>query len=111
MATDLLADFDFAPFSDRQCSGIAELLKAVGHPVRLRVIDTLAHGEICVGDLALAIGEKQAIVSQQLKILRMVGLVKNERRAGKAIYSLNNQHLYDLLSCMHRCACSQFPEE
>ncbi len=111
MATDRLPDFDFEPFTDRQCDGIAELLKAVGHPVRLRVIDTLARGEICVGDLALSIGEKQAIVSQQLKILRMVGLVKTERRAGKAFYRLDNQHLYDLLSCMHRCACSQFPEE
>lgn len=111
MATDVLPESDFAPFTNRQCDGIADLLKAVGHPVRLRVIDTLARGEICVGDLALAIGEKQAIVSQQLKILRLVGLVKTERRGGKAIYSINNPHVFELLSCMHRCACSQFPAE
>jgi DNA-binding transcriptional ArsR family regulator len=92
-------------FTTEQAREIAEILKAVGHPVRLRIVEYLAVGELCVGDLAEKISEKQAIISQQLKILRMVGLVKTERRDGKSFYRINNPHLYELLNCMQRCVC------
>ncbi|MCZ7586034.1 MAG: metalloregulator ArsR/SmtB family transcription factor [Deltaproteobacteria bacterium] len=93
------------PFDDTQSRTISEVLKAVGHPIRLRIVDELARKERNVGELAEILGEKQAIVSQQLKILRMVALVQTERREGKSYYSLANPHLVDLLGCMRRCVC------
>lgn len=105
----MVAEYAFDPFTENQCAGISELLKAVGHPIRLKIVDTLARGEQSVGELAEHVDEKQAIISQQLKILRMVGLVKTDRREGKSYYSISNPHIFDLLSCMHRCACTQFP--
>jgi DNA-binding transcriptional ArsR family regulator len=50
--------------------------KAVGNPVRLRIVAALCEGEENVGGLAERLDLKQAIVSQQLRILRMSGLVK-----------------------------------
>jgi len=91
------------PFTEEQSKEIAEILKAVGHPVRLRIIDALSIEEICVGQLAEMLEQKQAVVSQQLKTLRLVGLVKSKRRCGKSYYSLNNPHLLELLKCMRRC--------
>ena len=94
-------------FTLEQSRGIAEILKAVGHPIRLRIVEQLAFSEQCVGDLAEKVDEKQAIISQQLKILRLVGLVKIDRRDGRSFYSINNPHLHELLDCMRRCVCAE----
>ncbi len=92
-------------FSETQSEKISEILKAVAHPVRLRIVDELSRRETCVGDLARELDQKQAVISQQLKTLRLVGLVKTEKRDGKSFYSLNNEHLIELLGCMRRCVC------
>ena len=94
-------------FTADQARNISEILKAVGHPIRLRIVEHLALTEQCVGDLAEKIDEKQAIISQQLKILRLVGLVRTDRREGKSFYRINNPHLHELLGCMRRCVCSE----
>lgn len=92
-------------FSKDQAIYYSEMLKALGHPIRLRIIDILSQGEMCVGDLAENLGEKQAIVSQQLKILKMVGLLNLDRRSGRSYYSLPNDNLVDLLGCIRQCNC------
>ncbi len=92
-------------FNEGQSEEISEILKAIGHPVRLRIVDVLSRHETCVGDLAEKLEQKQAVISQQLKTLRLVGLVKTEKRGGKSYYSLNNPHLLELLGCMRRCVC------
>jgi ArsR family transcriptional regulator len=81
----------------------ADILKAIGHPVRLQIIDILAGGERNVGDLETIVEVKQAIVSQQLKILRLSRLVEVDRREGKAFYRLAEPHLKDLMRCLRKC--------
>ena len=57
----------------------------------------LSHGELCVSDIAAALGMTQSAVSHQLKLLRMANQVK-ARREGKSIYySLDDQHVIDIL--------------
>ena len=91
-------------YFDRDAAGkYAEILKAIGHPVRLQIIDILTCGERCVGELENLTDCQQAIVSQQLKILRMAGLVRAERRDGKAYYHLEEVHLKDLMRCLRNC--------
>jgi len=81
----------------------SETLKALGHPVRLRIIDLLDNCEQCVGDIANELNVGSAIVSQQLKILRLSGLVRVERRDGHSYYSLAVPELSRLLSCLKTC--------
>ena len=90
-------------FSIEQSRDVSEILKAVAHPLRLRIIDNLEKGELCVGEIAQRTGKGQAIISQQLKNLRMVGLVKVQRRGGKSYYCIDNTEVNDLLSCLRRC--------
>jgi len=45
----------------------AEVLKAIAHPVRLQIVELLQAEEMCVGDIAEALGGKQDITSQQLR--------------------------------------------
>lgn len=83
----------------------AQILKAVGHPVRLLIIDILAQGEKNVGELQELCRVKQAIISQQLKILRLTGLVGYERKNGRTYYRLLEINLKDLLKCLRNCQC------
>jgi len=63
----------------------AELIKAMAHPVRLRILEILAHEECCVCHLTTVLGKRQAYVSQQLMILRDAKLVV-DRREGVVVY-------------------------
>lgn len=91
-------------FDEERAKKYAEILKAVGHPVRLRLVDILAnHGDRTVSELSEILGVPQAIVSQQLRILRLNGLVKATRKGGNAFYSNAEPHLRDLLDCLRSC--------
>jgi len=81
----------------------AEVLKAVAHPLRLRIVATLCRGAEHVNALAEALGVPQPIVSQQLRILRSHGLVAATREDGFAWYRLAEPALRDLVCCMERC--------
>ena len=83
---------------------VSDVLKAVAHPVRLGIVAVLCEGEANVGTLARLLRQPPAIVSQQLRILRMHHLVAAERRGGRSIYSLLEPQLRQLVSCMEHCA-------
>jgi ArsR family transcriptional regulator len=79
---------------------VAEMLKALGHPLRLRIVAQLSDGDQNVNTLAEALDAAPAIVSQQLRILRMSGLVAAERTNGQAIYRITEPRIFRLLNCM-----------
>jgi ArsR family transcriptional regulator len=90
--------------TDRDRAGqIAEVLKAVAHPLRLRIVALLCEGKMNVTALAEGLDASQAIVSQQLRILRSHGLVAASREGGFATYHLVEQNLRGLVRCMERC--------
>lgn len=92
----LVADATFA-------LNIAEVVKALANPARLRIVSLLCEGEENVGGIAAGLGLPQAIVSQQLRILRLHGLVESTREDGFAVYRLAEPRLRDLLHCLENC--------
>jgi DNA-binding transcriptional ArsR family regulator len=85
----------------------AETLKAVAHPVRLRIVDLLGHcREMCVGDLVAALDAKPAITSQQLGLLKDRGVVACRREGNRVYYRLANPNLLRVLDCI-RDHCSR----
>jgi len=62
------------------------LLRVLAHPVRLRLLWLLCEQEMHVNSLAGKLGKGQAIISQQLRILRIAGLVETSRVRGFAYY-------------------------
>lgn len=64
---------------------MASAYKLLGEPTRLRIMLSLMIGEMCVCDLAAALDSTPSAISQQLKLLRMTGLVQS-RREGKVVY-------------------------
>ena len=89
--------------SIEKATELAEVLKALGHPLRLRIVSLLAERETHVNALAERLGAPQAIVSQQLRILRMSGLVEATRGAGRVQYRLAEPQLLGMLECMGKC--------
>ncbi len=86
-----------------KCEQIAQILKALGHPIRLRIVALLAEEELHVGALSERLGVPQAVVSQQLSILRMRRLVERTREQGRSIYSILEPRLRQLVECMEGC--------
>ncbi len=75
----------------------AEMLKALAHPVRLRLLAELVQEEECVCHLALLIERPQPYISQQLAALREAGLVVDRRDAQRVYYRVANQEVAELL--------------
>ena len=80
-----------------------QVLKAVAHPVRLRIIAALCKADASVTDLAKGLEVPQPLISQQLRLLRMLKLVDAKRENGFAVYHLKEPHLRDLLQCIEGC--------
>ncbi len=76
---------------------LAGFFKVLGDETRVRIISALSREELCVSDLAAALDMTQSAVSHQLKLLRLANQVKT-RREGKSIYySLDDEHVLDIL--------------
>ena len=71
----------------------AQLLRTLGHPVRLRILDILAHQESCVCHLTAILDRPQPYVSQQLATLRDGGLVSDRREGTLIFYRLADDRL------------------
>ena len=74
----------------------ARLLRAIAHPIRLQILDALAHGSECVCDLTTLTGRRQPYVSQQLIVLREAGLVTWAREGLNIRYRLARPELKSL---------------
>ena len=88
----------------RRAEHIADVLRAVAHPLRIRIVAVLCAGEETVGDLSARLDAPQPIVSQQLRILRTQRLVAATRAKGFARYRILEPALHDLVCCMEKCS-------
>jgi ArsR family transcriptional regulator len=80
---------------------VAEVLKAVAHPIRLQIIELLEKKEMCVGDIVKALGGKQAITSQQLNMMKDKGVLECRRDGAKVFYRIHNKNVIKLLHCVN----------
>jgi DNA-binding transcriptional ArsR family regulator len=71
----------------------AALLKAIGHPERLRIVDMLRVEPECVCHLSAALDKPQPYVSQQLAILRNAGVIVDERDGTNIYYRLADDNV------------------
>ena len=75
---------------------LIDALKAIGHPPRLRIVETLRAGERNVGEIEQATGITQPGLSQQLAVIRAAGLVQTRKAAKLVYYSLDQAMLAGL---------------
>lgn len=75
---------------------LAETFRTLGDPTRVRMLDALGHGELCVNDLARLIGMSESAVSHQLRLLRNLRVVKSRREGRMVFYSMDDRHILTL---------------
>jgi DNA-binding transcriptional ArsR family regulator len=75
----------------------AELFKALGHPVRLRILEILLDGEKTVSELQAVLDIEASSVSQQLSVMRARQLVDARKHGTSVFYTLRDPLLGDLL--------------
>ncbi|SFE08792.1 DNA-binding transcriptional regulator, ArsR family [Paenibacillus catalpae] len=79
----------------------ANLLKAISHPVRLRIVKVLAEQNSCnVSFLQDCMGLPQSTVSTHLQKLRTFGVVGVKRKSTEVAYSLNNQQVKQIITLL-----------
>jgi len=80
-----------APLDDERAAELAKVFKALGDPVRLRLLSMIASregGEVCVCEMTPAFELSQPTISHHLKLLRQAGLIDCERRGTWVYYWL-----------------------
>lgn len=87
----------------------AELLKALGHPVRIAVVRALSAGPLCVHELVEIAHISQPLLSQHLRVLRGAALVRGSRRGKEVAYRLTDQHIGHLVADAVRHAHERLP--
>jgi DNA-binding transcriptional ArsR family regulator len=76
----------------------AEFFKALGHPLRIRLLELLTEGDRSVSQLLAEVSVDQPQVSQQLGVLRRAGFVVARRDGASVVYALADPRIADLLA-------------
>ena len=95
-----------APLTREAADDVARMFKAIGDPVRLRLLSLIASAgsETCVCDLNDAFDLTQPTISHHLKVLREAGLVSSERRGTWVYYRLDPEALARLAALLDTAA-------
>jgi DNA-binding transcriptional ArsR family regulator len=75
---------------------LAETFRILGDPTRLRIVDALADGELCVCDISERVGISESAVSHQLRLMRSMRIVRGRREGRCVYYTLDDQHVLSL---------------
>lgn len=79
---------------------VGTVLKALGHPIRLKIIQYLAEGERRVGDIQHYTGLSQPITSQQLRLMLQKGILDTRRDGTTVYYFISNDFIWKIIDCM-----------
>lgn len=88
---------------DRQTRALyqrkAEIIKAVGHPLRVAVVDFLKDGEKCVCDIAEHVGSERSNVSRHLAVMLKAGVLRCRKDGLMVFYELRTPCILNFLNC------------
>ena len=83
----------------------ARALKAIAHPLRLKILCVVGDQEACVQDIVEAVGTSQSNISQHLAILREKGVLLTRKDANRVFYRVGDQRTLQLVGMMREVVC------
>ena len=95
---DLFAD-------DADIERASRSLKAMSHPLRLKILCTLGDQEISVQDIVTHVGTSQSNISQHLAILRDKGILASRKDANRVYYRVSDARTLRLIAMMREVFC------
>ena len=81
-------------------------LKAISHPLRLKILCVLGGNEVSVQDIVECVGTSQSNISQHLAILRDKGILVSRKEANRVYYRVGDSRTLKLISMMQEVFCS-----
>jgi ArsR family transcriptional regulator len=92
---------------DEDIDRASRSLKAMSHPLRLKILCTLGDREVSVQDIVESVGTSQSNISQHLAILRDKGILASRKDANRVYYRVGDSRTLRLISMMQEVFCSQ----
>lgn len=105
-------DFDFESDmhlleGDEDIERASRSLKAMSHPLRLKILCTLSDQEVSVQDIVDNVGTSQSNISQHLAILRDKGILTSRKDANRVFYRVSDNRTLQLIGMMREVFCTQ----
>lgn len=91
---------------DEDIDRASRSLKAMSHPLRLKILCTLGDQEISVQDIVERVGTSQSNISQHLAILRDKGILASRKDANRVYYRVSDARTLQLISMMREVFCA-----
>ncbi len=91
---------------DEDIDRASRSLKAMSHPLRLKILCTLGDREVSVQDIVEHVGTSQSNISQHLAILRDKGILASRKDANRVYYRVGDPRTLRLISMMREVFCS-----
>lgn len=92
---------------DEDIDRAARSLKAMSHPLRLKILCTLGDVEASVQDIVEQVGTSQSNISQHLAILRDKGILVSRKDANRVFYRVGDARTLRLIVMMREVFCAQ----
>lgn len=90
---------------EEQVEVAARALKAISHPLRLKILCVVGDQEVCVQDIVDAVGTSQSNISQHLAILRDKDVLTTRKDANRVYYRVADQRTLQLIVMMREVFC------
>jgi len=91
---------------DEDIERASRSLKAMSHPLRLKILCTLGNREVSVQDIVQHVGTSQSNISQHLAILRDKGILVSRKDANRVYYRVGDARTLRLISMMRDVFCT-----
>jgi ArsR family transcriptional regulator len=91
---------------DEDIQQASQAIKAIAHPLRLKILCVLGDSEISVQDIVEQVGTSQSNISQHLAILRDKGVLSTRKDANRVFYRIDDLRTLKLVSLMREVFCS-----
>lgn len=101
------AEIELLITRDEDIERASRSLKAMSHPLRLKILCTLGSHEVSVQDIVEHVGTSQSNISQHLAILRDKGILACRKDANRVYYRIGDTRTLRLISMMREVFCAQ----
>lgn len=94
-------------FNDNDIAKAARCVKAMSHPLRLKILCVLGKNAISVQDIVDQVGTSQSNISQHLSILREKNILGSKKEANRVYYFIDDERMLQLIEMMRDVFCSK----
>ncbi len=105
-ASDVLEEEMNLLSEDEDIDRASRALKAMSHPLRLKILCTLGDTEVSVQDIVERVGTSQSNISQHLAILRDKGILASRKDANRVFYRVSDSRTLRLIGMMREVFCT-----